>query len=307
MTRMNGLLPLRDAQDETIRRLNIAAGNALKLLLETKHIYQKVEIEANEVCSEVQGLTEKDHHPFLVRWRSDFLAEPMLIASTEQLREVPRTGGLPKIVLTLLLYNVKLFCSRCESSEAFAPVWYTELTNEIAKHSSQLRITPGALKGWQIFALMYQCQRCKAAPESFLVKRDRWNLLLHGRSPMEEVDVPKYIPKKESWLYRDALIAWHGGKTLAAFFYLRSFIEQFARRVTRVTGKVTGDKIMDAYAQTLPASQRDQMPSLREFYDRLSEPIHEAREDEELFKEARVAVEKHFDIRRVFNIPDRKG
>jgi hypothetical protein len=302
---MNDLVPLLDAQDEMIRRLSVAAGDALKLLLETKHIYQKVEIEANKVCSEVQGLTEEDQRPLLVRWRSEFLAEPILIASTEQLREAPRTG-LPRSVLTLLLYNVKLFCSRCESSEAFAPVWYRELTNEIAKHSSETRITSGVLKGWQIFALMYQCQRCKAAPESFLVKRDRWNLLLHGRSPMEEVDVPKCIPKKESWLYRDALIARHGGKTLAALFYLRSFIEQFARRVTRVTGKVTGDKIMDAYAQTLPAAQRDQMPSLREWYDRLSEPVHEAREDEELFNEARVAIENHFDIRRVFNIPDQK-
>ena len=68
---------------------------------------------------------------------------------------------------------------------------------------------------------------------------------------------------------------------LAALFYLRIFIEQFARRVTGKTGKVTGDKIMDAYNETIPPKHRDSMPSLREWYDKLSAPIHEASDDAE--------------------------
>jgi hypothetical protein len=42
---------------------------------------------------------------------------------------------------------------------------------------------------------------------------------------MEYVDVPNHIPKQERDLFRDAMIAVHGGKALAGLFYLRTFIE----------------------------------------------------------------------------------
>lgn len=105
-------------------------------------------------------------------------------------------------------------------------------------------------------------------------------------------------------IYR-AVIAFNSGKILAALFYLRTFIEQFARRVTGLTGKVTGDEILDDYYKSLPAPTRDEMPSLREWYDKLSDALHSAREDAPLFETAKTQIEKHFDIRRVFNIPEK--
>lgn len=127
---------------------------------------------------------------------------------------------------------------------------------------------------------------------------------LHGRSPMETLELPVQIPKPELKFYRDALIAYNTGKILAALFYLRTFIEQFGRRITGKTGKVTGDEIFDAYADTLPPHLKAQMPSLREWYDKISEPIHSATEDAGLFETAKTEIEKHFDIRRVFDIPE---
>ena len=61
---------------------------------------------------------------------------------------------------------------------------------------------------------------------------------------------------------------------------------------------------MAAYASRLPADKRDQMPSLREPYGKLSVPIHNANEAEAdaLFETAREEIECHFDIRRVFKI-----
>ena len=157
---------------------------------------------------------------------------------------------------------------------------------------------------FQLLSLTYECQRCKNSLVSFLVRRNSWHLVLDGRSPMEHIEVPPFIPKVEQSFYRDAVIAVHGGKTLAGLFYLRTFIDQFARRQTGKTGKVTGDEIMDAYNGLLPASLKDQMPSLREWYDKLSDAIHAAREDDRLFEEARTAIESHFDIRRVFKVPE---
>jgi hypothetical protein len=155
-----------------------------------------------------------------------------------------------------------------------------------------------------LFALLLQCQRCTGKPEAVLIRREGWRLSLHGRSPMEYVEVPKYIPKQERHLFRDAIIAGHSGKTLAGLFYLRTFIEQFARRVTGETGRRPGNEIMEDYGKTLPERHRGSMPSLREWYERLSEPIHAAKDDEKLFEEAKEAIELHFDIRRVFKIPD---
>jgi hypothetical protein len=95
--------------------------------------------------------------------------------------------------------------------------------------------------------------------------------LLRDRSQREHVEVPAYIPKDEKKWFRDAIIAFQSGKVLAALFYLRTFLEQFARRKTNLQNdRKTGDEIMAAYSQTLPDNLRDSMPSLGEWYDKLS-------------------------------------
>jgi hypothetical protein len=157
-----------------------------------------------------------------------------------------------------------------------------------------------------MFSMVYQCQSCLGLPESFLVRRERWTLSLQGRSPMEHIEVPKFLPKLETPFYRDAVIAFNSGKTLAALFYLRTFIEQFGRRITGISGKATGDVIFDAYYKTLDAKHSDQMPSLRDWYDKLSESVHSAREDAALFESAKIEIEKHFDFRRIFGILEPK-
>jgi hypothetical protein len=129
------------------------------------------------------------------------------------------------------------------------------------------------------------------------------DLVVEGRSPIEHVELPNFIPKEEKKWFRDALIAFQTGKVLAALFYLRTFIEQFGRRKTNLKDqRKTGDEIMTAYAATLPPNLRDTMPSLGEWYDKVSEALHGAKEDSELFEAARGQIEKHFDIRRVHDL-----
>lgn len=74
--------------------------------------------------------------------------------------------------------------------------------------------------------------------------------------------------------------------------------------MTGVTGRETGDVIMDCYTATLPPNQRDSMPSLREWYGKLSEALHLAKEDEGLLETALEAIQHHFDIRRVHKLPE---
>ncbi len=141
-------------------------------------------------------------------------------------------------------------------------------------------------------------------PISFLVRRQHWRFTLQGRSPIEVVELPDFLPKTERWLFSDAVVAYQSGKTLAGLFYLRSFIEQFARRQTGITERKPGETILDAYQALLPEPQRDHMPSLRSWYEKLSEPLHEARQDAVLFEQARAAITEHFDFRRIYKIAE---
>src|SRR5262249_25607330 len=195
-------------------------------------------------------------------------------------------GQTEQLVPQLLLGNVKLFCSNCKRTEAFSPTWYVDASNEMSKPRGWARSGSSLPGDFQLFCITYECQSCKKAPEAVLIRREGWQFSLDGRSPMETVDVPSFIPKAERHHFRDAIVAIHAGKTLAALFYLRTFIEQFARRQTQLSGKVTGEEIMTEYSDTLPARQRDQMPSLREWYERLSVALHAALGDETLFEDA---------------------
>jgi hypothetical protein len=114
----------------------------------------------------------------------------------------------------------------------------------------------------------------------------------------------EHLPKSEKKFFRDALIAYHGGKTLAALFYLRTFLEQFARRVTGISGRETGESIMESYAATIPLNLRSTMPSLGEWYGKLSEALHLAQEDANIFEEAMEQIIHHFDLRRVHRLSE---
>ena len=97
------------------------------------------------------------------------------------------------------------------------------------------------------------------------------------------------------------------GKYLAAILYLRVFIEQFGRRQTGISGREAGEVILDTYAKQIPDGQRGQMPSLKALYEKLSEAIHSAKEDEKIYTECRTAVDEHFELRRLFKLPDRSA
>jgi hypothetical protein len=163
-----------------------------------------------------------------------------------------RAGGHVSPTLQLLLSNVKVFCENCDGREAFSPIWFEDVANTLTLPNYRTRFDTCLPDTFQLFFLTYQCQRCKGIPIAFQVRRDGWHLILEGRSPIENVELPSFIPKAEKWLFRDALIAMHAGKVLAAQFYLRAFIEHFARRETGKKDKITGDDLMNEYSATLP-------------------------------------------------------
>lgn len=275
------------AKYQVVLNLNLLMSHQFKLLLETKHLYQKVSFDPIEIVANTKPRISMGNDASLFRiWVDRDLPSLPLKLGHEVMADEP----------TLVIKNVKLSCRTCSRREAFAPGWRVSYPNDGSVFASLPHL----------LLLTYQCQGCQRAPEALLVRREGWEFQLHGRSPIEEVEIPKYLPKSEYRFYRDAIIAFNSGKILAAVFYLRTFIEQFARRLTGHTGKITGDEVMTAYSDTLPPALRDMMPSLREWYEKLSVPIHAAKEDAEVFEAAREAIERHFDMRRVHAIPEPK-
>ncbi len=282
-----------------VLQLDALAAAQLKVLLETRHLYQKLAIDVGPIQARLKEgviVAEKQSFDNLVKRE---LAGAFAVSE----KQLSAQGG-NRPLLTLILGNVKLFCAKCDSREAFRPVWFLDVTSSFI----QQNLTQGKFKlaipsNYQLFVLVYQCQNCEGTPEAFIVRREALNLTVEGRSPIEQVEIPNYIPKSERHWFRDAVIAFQTGKTLAALFYLRTFIEQFARRKTNLQeAKATGEEIMGAYSRTLPGNLRDSMPSLGEMYEKLSEALHNAKEDSELFEAVRTAIEKHFDIRRVHEL-----
>jgi hypothetical protein len=288
-----------------IERLNGEIAEQVKVLFETKHLYQKVTVDPLPVFTAFENKIYGEDRDLFQETRDAFLkATFALTPSDREIIEEPKEGR-PAATPLLLLKSVKLFCQRCDSREASRPVWWSDATSELRKGSGRDRVIGRLRQALQIFTIAYQCQRCTGDPHAFLLRRDGWQFFLDGRSPFEEVEVPTSIPKTERALYRDALIAMHAGKELASLFYLRTFIEQFARRQTRVAHRVTGDELMAAYNALLPAAQRDHMPSLKDWYDRISEALHAARADVDLLNVANDEIQKHFEFRRLFRIAER--
>jgi hypothetical protein len=281
----------------------------LRVLLEEKHLYQKVSLNPSDIIKELLKEVFKSEHEAYVAMAAEISSGNFLVSDKHQFTEPGH-----RLKLCLIVSNVKLFCSTCNAREAFRPIWFSDITGELirekATHTKSLEKETFRIsfaKDLQLFSLVFQCQHCQGLPEAFLVKRRESELVLEGRSPIEHLEIPKYIPKEERRWFSDAVVAFQSGKVLAALFYLRTFIEQFARRQTnQLDEKKTGDEILTGYATLLPVTLRDAMPSLREWYDKLSEALHRAKEDTELFEAARERIEKHFDIRRVHDLDSKQ-
>ncbi len=154
----------------------------------------------------------------------------------------------------------------------------------------------GAVPG-QDFCLTFRCQSCtpeQSQPVTFLVHREGLKLRLVGRSRLERIEVPRFIPKEEADFFREVEIAQKAGKGLAAIFYLRVFIEQHMRRVAGTKGQATGDELAREYVKYLPEDYPKKYPSFRVHYENLSIAIHSAMETPELLESVMAALIDHF-------------
>ncbi len=92
------------------RQLNQAVADQLKILLETKHLYQSVSVNFTAIAAPIsKGIVLHNHKTLFERLTRE-LNEAPLMPSEKLLVSADEAHYLP----TLLLQNVKLYCPSCK-------------------------------------------------------------------------------------------------------------------------------------------------------------------------------------------------
>lgn len=290
------------------------ASRALAELFGKKHLYQSVELNLeparNAVAQEIKRQTRSLRHVATVagserkcppaedevlalRWEKRPSVNPInaLLSKHEEVAIIDATR------LIIELPTVRMICQKCRSEEPFNPL----------RDSTQWNATRDS-PSVQVLIASYECQNCKSDPVVLMVRRRTSKLTLCGRDPIEPLLLPKFLPKESAKFYSAAQVAHNSGNTLAALFLLRVFIEQFWRTLPATRHfleqnlRPTGEQLGDIYQKTLPTDFKDRFPSLQDGYEKLSDAMHKAAADIELFESWSAKILEHFDARRVFKL-----
>jgi hypothetical protein len=198
-----------------------------------------------------------------------------------------------------MLPTINTYCATCKERWPFNPVLSQSFFTAYTTKDCGIK---------QCFYLTYECQNCKRDFVSFIVSRVANKIQLSGREPIEALPVPVCLPNGPAKYYSSGLIAHHAGQTLAGLFLLRVFVEQFWKSVPEVKAllagdpRATGEKQGDAYQSTLPPDFKSRFPSLRDIYGKLSEAMHGAKDDANIFDSCSADIVEHFEARKLFKI-----
>lgn len=281
------------AINELKKLLEACVPTQIKLLIESKHLYQSLRLEPRkllqDVLPRVSGQGDRVANQFWGYVLGVWLVKDPYLA-------IAQSGSLTHLVISMP--HVKLFCSRCERVEAFNSVSATDFLSRFTEGEGY--VTAG--RATQALVASFVCQSCKLVPEVFLIGKHGERLTICGRSPMEVIDVPNVIPKELRKYYSDAVVASNSGQHLAANFLMRTVIEQWVRSAVPPVGKVPADQVVDSYMQTLPPDFRERFPSFRELYGQLSADLHSAIGSPALFENTITKVIEHFEARRLYRL-----
>jgi hypothetical protein len=253
---------------------------ALGELLNTKHLYQSVNLKWEDIEPRIQR-----GYPIGDQWIA--VAQEMLL----QHPWIFENEELPPFAYRVVRLSVPLvstFCERCKRRQPHNPC--------------EAKESPFSLFTARAFCIPLRCQGCKGPAIVFLVTRQTTphgaKLQLTGRSIFERIEIPDFIDKKQEF-YSQAVVAFNSGQTLPALFMLRTLIEQYMRAETG-NEDARGDDLCSKYGELLDDGFKQRFPSLKDIYDKLSDALHKADASDDLFKSEIQRIETHFHAKQVF-------
>lgn len=273
--------------------LGVQVAGALKMLLESKHLYQAVTVDESPVSNfweTVQvRVKERTVNMDALKFGVGEVEWSFAGIGTQF------TNARSSFTLGVHIYppHARMFCKTCGRVEPFNFRYSTGLIEDAVTSKAD-----GKPQIEQVYAFSYLCQGCQKLPEVFLIRRTGAKLTLCGRSPMEHVPVPPEIPKEVAKYYSGAVVAYQSGQALAALFMLRTTCEQWARRFADPADKA--DVAIDKYMASLPEDFKARFPSLRDMYSDLSADIHAAKGSDALFEDILDKLGLHFRARQLY-------
>ena len=270
-------------------------GAQARLLLETKHLYQRVDLGTSSILKRELEPLDEQMKVSVGGEVQRALSQPWLATTVP----VAPAEDLPAPIY-FSVEVAKLYCGRCERIEAFRSVFIADILRPSFGLYSQAK-HPNASTA-QTFVLTLACQACGsiAVPEAFLIERRGQHLQLCGRAPMEQLPPVEGIPKDDQKLLLGARLARNSGQVLGGIALLRCFLEQYARRQTQSTDY--GDRLMAAYQSTLPPTFPSDFRNFVSLYSTLSEALHKASPSNEVFDQAVEATIDHFRARQLYKV-----
>ena len=272
----------------------IEAG--MKELLERKHLYQHLDLQWPSFAEILKQI--KDHQGPIDDWKQAFKitrdVDWIFHERTESLDRA-RDSSAQNLQVSIHAYlpTIKIYCDICENVEAHNPVGVTDIFSNFEQYESE--------RPSQLFLMIYWCQGCKNQKIVFLVRRDRIKVSINGRTPIETVIVPSSFPREFRKYISGAVVAFQSGQVLSANFMLRTLIEQYVRSKSKNPNSDDLSPLWEEYQASLYPVVRDEMPSLRAIYERLSVDIHSASGSSDEYEMSRSELKSHFDGKRLFD------
>jgi hypothetical protein len=270
-------MPLVSGPAATFSHLQKAFTKALQLLLQEKHQYQSVDVDAGPDGDPVGEIARSYWHPDGTRLIDDPLSQP-------------NAEGMH--ALSFALPSIQIWCEECQSGTLFKP------------DVMRCRSVQGKTPTEQSFLLSYQCGDCSNRRITFLVTRKAGCLELSGRDPLETQKAPASLPRTVSRFYADAQVAHHTGQSLAALCLLRQFIEEFWLKIPDIQTalsldpRLRVDEIGDLYERSLPLEFRNEYPSLERCHQALTAAINGEAVRPDVFPFCSSEILDHMDGRR---------
>ncbi len=292
---------MNSLQDKIACEVNVA----LLRLLSEKHLYQSVQLDVDAINAFAKTITPGLQVAVGTRvttrsnWIDEEISKQWFPNDGSNNAAFASAGGS---IIVFDLPTVETHCKVCKAAPPFNPV------------PDDNRTLNGENQN-QWFYLSYLCQKCKKIPIRVLVRRKGNTLTLAGRDPIESIPAPKCIPEEFSEYFADAQILRNAGKTLAGLFLLRVFIEQFWRTIPEIKEFIqryaegkrpSGDELGERYQKTLRTEIKESFPSLRRIYQELSDALHAAKADEELFERCHADILTHFDAIKMYERATRR-
>jgi hypothetical protein len=267
--------------------------DAVQILISEKHLYQSHAVAKPTHTADPRTLREYQEFVAAAE-KSSWNVEMLGLQHSKSIGMHDTWWSAPQ--------SAKLYCEVCERVEAFAPILSVELTpqNSGASLAFGAPLLRFGREDQNEYALKFVCQSCKKTTSAFLIRRDGFRLTLTGRSPMEHVEVPGFIPKDLRQYYTVAVVAHQSGQTLCGLFMLRTMLEQWTYK--QDPGKTDAVSAMESYMASLPSAFKQQFPSMAALYGSLSAAVHRAEASSALFERSIGEILEHFDARGLFKL-----